>query len=540
MERHEPPPLSMNLLQILEENASSRPDETFLMSVDDGDLTWREMKRAVVDWTQRLTSASVKPGQVVANLTDAGLGSVCQWLSLCQIGAIECAVNTAFRGRLLAYAIGKTSCEVMIVDPAYLGLLEEISDQIGHVRTIILLNGDGSDAPKLRNRIVHASDLADDVDCTTIRLRSPEWHEIACITYTSGTTGPSKAVRLPWAQLHAVNTGVYPFGDLGAHDVIYSLSTNAHFGSKSTPYLAAMLGARVVMRRRYSATQFWADVEAYGITTAAFTSSMAEVLLRDEQGPGPDNPLRNVFMAPIIPDYRRFNERFGTRICTVYNSTEGGIAIHSGWDPDDWRSCGRLRSDPRLFDVRIVDQDDWEVPDGTMGECVIRPNRPWAMNAGYLNDGDATATAWRNGWFHTGDGLIRSESGDYYFVDRIKDSIRRRGENISSFEVEAEVMVNPDVAECAAVAVPAAEGEDEILLYVIPKQGTSLTPDNLAEDLLSRMTKFMVPRFYAFVGELPRTEATFRVKKADLRKAGLPASAWDRLRKQTATVAGGT
>jgi crotonobetaine/carnitine-CoA ligase len=174
-----------------------------------------------------------------------------------------------------------------------------------------------------------------------------------------------------------------------------------------------------------------------------------------------------------------------------------------------------------------VDANDYEVADGTAGECVVRSRVPWVMNAGYLNNDAATANAWRNGWFHTGDALVRTPDGDYIFVDRLKDAIRRRGENISSFEVEAEALRNSEIVECAAVAVPADSVEDEVMLFAVRRQGSTISPQDLYEDLQSRMTRFMIPRYIEFVDELPKTQATLRVIKADLRGRGVGPDTWD-------------
>jgi crotonobetaine/carnitine-CoA ligase len=232
-------------------------------------------------------------------------------------------------------------------------------------------------------------------------------------------------------------------------------------------------------------------------------------------------------MAPLGSNYQQFSKRFGVRVCTVYNSTEGGVAIRSGWNPTNSRTVGRLRQGYPGFEVRLVDENDYEVADGTAGECVVRSRVPWVMNAGYLNNDKATASAWRNGWFHTGDVLVRTPQGDYIFVDRLKDAIRRRGENISSFEVEADVLLNTDINECAAVAVPADSVEDEILLFAVRRRGSTISPQDLYEDLGSRMARFMVPRYIEFVDELPKTLATLRVIKGDLRQRGIGPETWD-------------
>jgi crotonobetaine/carnitine-CoA ligase len=517
---------------IVDRLAVSHANEPALHSVGESTWSWSQLHNEGRTWASRLAHLGTRHGDIVATLAEAGLESVATWLGLTRLGAIEAAINTEFRGRILAYALNKCGARLILVQRAFLPILEAVADELTEARTVVLLDAADDDAPRALGSLPlqRLHDIPADPEQAELHRHEPDWHDIACVTYTSGTTGPSKAVRLPWAQLHSINLGTLPFEDLGAHDVIYSLSPNAHFGSKLMPYLAGMIGGQVVMRKRFSAAEFWGDVARYRVTTAAIVGPMAEMLMRSPDGPGPETSLRNLFMAPMLKDYARFNERFGTRLCTIYNSTEGGVAIRSQWNPADWRGCGRLRDGYPGFEVRIVDEHDCEVPDGVVGEAIIRSSVPWTMNAGYLNDGEATARAWRNGWFHTGDGLKRSRDGEYFFVDRVKDAIRRRGENISSFEVEADVMQHPDVLECAAVAVPAEGGEDEILLFVVPRPESGLTQEKLLRDLMPRMARFMVPRYLDFIDALPRTDATRRVKKSELRQRGLGAGTFDRIK----------
>jgi crotonobetaine/carnitine-CoA ligase len=197
--------------------------------------------------------------------------------------------------------------------------------------------------------------------------------------------------------------------------------------------------------------------------------------------------------------------------------TETSIPLHSGWDFDDWRSCGKARPGPPGYEVRLVDERDVPVAEGETGELVCRTEEPWAMNAGYLGRPEETATAWRNGWFHTGDAFRMDAGGRYYFVDRIKDAIRRRGENVSSFEIEREVLDHPDVNECAAIGVPSELGEEDIKVFVVRRPGSDLTAVALIEHVRGRCADFMVPRYVEFLDELPRTEATQKVKKSELR-----------------------
>lgn len=537
---------SETLPAIVNRMARADPDRVFIQGVDGRAATWGQLQSSILDWAAKFLSLDVKRGHVVVTVLDAGVDAVSVWLGLASIGAIDAATNPEFRGRMLAYAINNCEPQLLVVASQYVGIVEAVAAELQTVKRVLVLDGDGNRLEEsqlpgvvaLGDLTLNAANTAGARD----RVSVPEFHDIACITYTSGTTGPSKAVKLPWGQLHSINLGTFPIEDLTPSDVFYCTTSHAHFGSKSIPYHAAMVGGQVVMRSRFALTSFWDDIIKFQVTTGMLVGSMADLLLRDSTGPTGPTSLRNLFMAPLGFNYREFSQKFGVRVCTAYNSTEGGVAITSGWNPTNSSTVGTLRKGYPGFEVRLVDAHDYEVPDGTVGECVIRSSVPWVMNAGYLNNDSATASAWRNGWFHTGDALVRTPQGDYIFVDRLKDAIRRRGENISSFEVEADVLANPAIAECAAVAVPADSVEDEILLFAVRRRGATINPQDLHDDLQSRMARFMVPRYIEFVDELPKTQATLRVIKAELRTRGVGPDTWDAKSKtpyrQASTVAG--
>ena len=234
-----------------------------------------------------------------------------------------------------------------------------------------------------------------------------------------------------------------------------------------------------------------------------------------DQPPRPDdldNPLRWVAGAPVVPRIDEFKARFGVAMRTQYGNTETGTALYAGPDVSADPSSSAKWVTPG-YEVRAVDEHDYEVPAGVVGELVVRTTEPWRMMVGYFGMPERTAEAWRNGWFHTGDGVVRDERGRYEFVDRITDSMRRRGENISSVEVEAYVNEHPAVSETAAIAVPSPEGEDEVKVCVVLLDGHELAPDDLHRFLVERMPAFMVPRYIEFVADPERTEAMKRIRK---------------------------
>jgi len=284
-------------------------------------------------------------------------------------------------------------------------------------------------------------------------------------------------------------------------------------------------GGSVAIVEQFSTDRFWEVVRKTESTVLFLLGVMATFLMK--RPPSPDDrrhKVRCAFMVPLTDDAPAFKERFNIDIYTIFNMTEISSPIVSEPNPTKRGTCGRARPG---VEVRLVDDHDCEVPTGTVGEMLVRTDRPWGMNSGYNGNPEATAKAWANGWFHTGDAFRRDEDGYFYFVDRMKDAIRRRGENISSFEVETEVCAHPDVREAAAIGVPSELSEDDVMIVVAAVPGRSIDHVGLANFLLKRMPYFMVPRYIRIVDELPKTPSA-KVLKADLRRAGVTGDTWDR------------
>ena len=237
-----------------------------------------------------------------------------------------------------------------------------------------------------------------------------------------------------------------------------------------------------------------------------------------------DHPLHTFLVVPFNKEATNLAERFGVTVHTIFNMTEISCPIFSPPNPTEPGYCGRPRHGVTL---RIVDEYDIELPPRSTGQLIVRTDHPWAMNHGYYKTPQATVDAWRNGWFHTGDAFYMTEEGDYYFVDRIKDAIRRRGENISSIEVESQILAFNAVQECAAIAVPSEFGEDEVMVVLSAKPNQTVNPIKLIEFLRPRMAHFMIPRYIRIMDELPKTP-TAKLQKNPLREAGITDDTWDR------------
>jgi crotonobetaine/carnitine-CoA ligase len=354
----------------------------------------------------------------------------------------------------------------------------------------------------------------------------------AVLIYTSGTTGPSKGVLCSYAALWMFNRNfVWP--DVGEDDRFLQALPMFHMAGVGCTYAMLVRAGSVALLPAFDAKRFWQDVTRFGATTSAILHAMVSFLLSAPPGPeDADNPLRVAYMGPLS-QVEEFSRRFGVDVYTAFGMTEVPVPIRSGLNPTNERSCGTA-VDPTAFELVIADEHGIPVPAGQPGELLVRHRLPWVMNSGYRGMPEATSKAWAHGWFHTGDQFIEDSDGSFYFVDRVKDAIRRRGENISSFEVEQDALAHPEVEEVAAVAVPnpdvaAGTGDEEVKVVVVRSKGSNLTPEALTQYLIERVPRHWVPRFIEFASELPRTPS-FKVKKAELRAAGITATTWDRER----------
>jgi crotonobetaine/carnitine-CoA ligase len=345
------------------------------------------------------------------------------------------------------------------------------------------------------------------------------------IFYTSGTTGPSKGVLYSYAQAHA--TATPPAKLCAPDDIFYMTLPMFHVGLAHMFGIVIINGATMAVRGKFSVSAFWSDIRHYKATFSILLSTMPNFLLSlPPSNADRDHGLRKLIIIPVPKDLEGFKTRFNiTHVTTLFNMTEVSCPISAdGWNLVNNQSCGRPRPGVQ---ARIVDENDEPVGPGKTGELVLRADNPWEFNLGYWQNPAATAEAWRNQWLHTGDGFQYDADGNFYFVDRIKDCLRRRGENISSFEVEVEVDAHPAILESAAVAVPSEHSEDELKVVASLKPGCTVEPAELHAFLKTRLPAYMVPRYLEIrTDELPKTP-TGKVQKVLLRATGTQ-GAWDR------------
>lgn len=503
---------------MLERWAASQPEKVFAIFADGTRWTYAQTLRETIRTANALRALGVRQGERVMVWLPNSMECLKVWFGLNYLGAVFVPLNLAYRGNLLRHAVKLTEARLGIVHADLHQRLAEIDR--ARLEEIVVLCGEGE---PIEGLAVHRADRLESDDDTAPALERPiaPW-DMQSIIFTSGTTGPSKGVMSSYIHLYSMSAAA-PF--LRSDDR-YMINLPMFHSGGVMPVTAMLIhGGTIVMVDSFNTDTFWRTVRETGITTAVLLGVMGGFLLKRPPGPDDRNhTLRTCTYVPLNDTAPQFHERFGTEIHTHFNMTEISMPIVSEPNPTALGSAGRKRDG---VEVRIVDENDCEVPVGAVGELVVRTACPWALNHGYASDPGATVAAWRNGWFHTGDGFRMDAEGNYYFVDRLKDAIRRRGENISSFEVESEVLSHPAVREAAAVAVRSEIAEDEVMAVIALREGESFDPAELIEFLRPRMAHFMIPRYVRVVEALPRTP-TAKIEKVKLREAGITGDTWDR------------
>jgi len=504
---------------IVKAQAEARPDAIYLQNAARS-YTYAEAHAEGRRWARAFEKIGVKAGDRVLIMLPVTVEPVFAWLGLAWIGAVETPINYEYKGAMLDYVIRDSGATVLVADARYLEQIRTASEGLDRLETLVL-TGAGAEGGSLGRARAMTLESFLDVQGEPEAEVVPALSDLATIMYTSGTTGPSKGVMVSWGHVAATSVWSIPLDALSEADGYYNPYPLFHIAGKLAIYTMAMVGGRAILRERFSTTEFWSDVNRFGATVAILLGAVANFLYRQPETPEDgSNTLQKVLMVPLIADVERFKARFTLQVCTCWNMTETSSPIVSpGFDLFDNASCGRQR--PGML-CRLVDDQDREVPVGETGELVVRGEDPWTLMSGYLGKPEKTLEATRNLWLHTGDIFRRDAEGNFYYVDRKKDMIRRRGENVSSVEVEAQVVTFEGVLECAAYGVPSEWGEEEIMVALVAKPGHSVDPTALHAHLRERLPRFMVPKYLRVIPEMPKTP-TNKIRKTDLRDEGVTA-----------------
>jgi crotonobetaine/carnitine-CoA ligase len=510
-------PLAERTIPALLERQAAAHGERALVRAGEVVRSVAEMRDAAAAWAGTLAAAGVQPGDRVVLMLSNRLELLDLMLGCAWRGAIAAPLNTALRGAQLEHVMRNADARLMVLEADFAPAVVALPADAQPERVWVLDGGAAQGAGEWTPPPAPGAPLAPaEVGPGTI----------ATIFYTSGTTGASKGVLGPHGQIHGFARRVADFLEIDGDDVLHNCLPLFHVNAWCCFFQALLTGASYAIGRRFSASRFWAEIVRYDASVTYLLGAMIPILLKQPVGEHERaHRLRIVNGNPPPADVMdAARKRFGIRVAENYASTETSAIF--GAPLDDLRD-GWVGRPTDGFEVKLVDEDEVEQPPGVPGELLIRPLEPYLIGSGYYRMPEATVEAWRNLWFHTGDQVVRDADGWYRFVGRLKDSIRRRGENISAFEVEEAVAAHPDVSEVAVIAVPSELGEDEVMAVVVPRPGAALDPAELIRAVEPQLAYFALPRYVEVAETLPVTE-NGKVKKYELRERGVTEATWDR------------
>ncbi len=506
---------------LIDRHARDRAGEVFALFEDGTQWTFAELKSQVVAGSAFLAEQGVAQDDIVAVWMPNGPAALRMMLAINYLGAVCAPLGLASKGGFLEHILNNSEARLMVVDSRLMGRLAEVQPRFLRTLVVARTSGDATPAPD-GFEIVEESPRTDATVSLPPLARPIQPWDNQFVLYTSGTTGPSKGVLTSYMQRYA---HAFSARHITAADRRLIHAPLSHTGGIGNIYGMLARGSSIALVESFKTDRFWSDVRRFGITTTSLLGVTLPYLLQQpESEQDRSHTLKTIQIAPVDASALAFSKRFGVDVFGVYNMTEISAPFHGEPNPQVRGLCGRPRPG---VEARIVDENDIPLEDGHVGELVIRSAQPWTMMNGYLREPQATAEVWRNGWFHTGDAFRRTADGEFFFADRLKDAVRRRGENISSFEVESEIARHPQVREVAVVAAKSELSEDEVLAVVSPVAGGAIDPEALIDFLRPRLPHFMIPRYIRVMEALPRT-ATQKIVKHQLRAEGVTADTWDR------------
>jgi carnitine-CoA ligase len=509
------------LASVLEARATDLPDTVLIHELPTGlRRTFAETRDHVAGFAGALAAGGVAKGDRVAVISSNRVELLDTWLACGWLGAVAVPINTASKGLQLSHVLGNSDPRLVVVEEELLGRLDDVDADLPSLDRVWVI-GELPSSSLLGVKCEPFPAPGDPIPAGDV---GPG--DTLSILYTSGTTGPSKGVMCPHAQLYWYGVNTVRHLDVRSDDVLYTILPMFHMNALNTFWQAMLCGTTYSFGRRFSASGFWREIQASEATVTYLLGAMIHILLKRDPSPADREHRLRVALAPATPAdlVEVVRERFGVCCFEGYGSTETSVT-HSnrvgGFVP------GAMGRPLPGIEAKVVDENDCEVSSGTPGELVFRAREPYAFSTGYWRMPEKTVEAWRNLWFHSGDRVVVDEEGVFRFLDRIKDAIRRRGENISSFEVERELQLHPDVETAAVVPVPSELGEDEVMAFVILRAGVDPDPVEIVRHLEPRLAYFAIPRFLEFVDVLPLTE-NGKVQKFELRARGVGPLTWDR------------
>ncbi len=497
---------------------AERHGATILARVGDDRISFAAAADLAARMAGRLAEVGLGRGDRVAVMCSNRIEFLALLLGCGWLGAVIVPVNTASRGPQLRHQLENSGARLLAIEANLLSCLAVVDLASLPIETIWTVGEGAQTAPVMTVPMPAGGDVLAPTPVGP--------GDTLAILYTSGTTGPAKGVCCPHAQFFwwGVNTAALLGIEQG--DVLCTTLPLFHTNALNTLFQALLHGASVSYEPRFSASGFWATLAERQASVTYLLGAMVPILLSRPPSEAERGHKVRIALAPGVPEpvKAEFKARTGIGLLEGYGSTETNFVVGTGIERQKPGCMGPVFPG---FSAKVVDADDNELPDGEAGELVLRADEPFAFATGYFGLPEKTVEAWRNLWFHSGDRVVREADGYFRFVDRIKDAIRRRGENISSFEVEQVLLSHPEIATAAVFPVPSALGEDEVMAAIVLKPGSSLSGPTLMAHCEPRLAYFAVPRFVDFLDVLPATE-NGKVQKFKLRERGVTAATWDR------------
>lgn len=466
-----------------------------------------------------LRRLGIARGDCVALLLPNCLEFVTLWFAAARLGAVEAPSNPELKGDLLTHNLHTCGARVLAADAATLPHIAEIQAQLPQLQTLIVVGITPEAARSAGIRIGRIVAYEECLQATCPDLPDVHLSDPMAILFTSGTTGPAKGAVMShghcfaWTEAMARNLGYT------AADSYFSALPLFHTDAQMFGvYMPLVFGTRGTLVDRFSASRFWDQLRGCGASATNLLGAMAVILSRAPvTAADADNPVRVCQCIPMVPDKAGFETRFGISLVTGYGQTETSFVTLDGVGRSRDGSCGRAHPD---WEVAVVDADDQPVPPGTVGEIVARPKKAWRLFSGYHGNPAKTLKATRNLWYHSGDAGYLDRDGWLYFKSRLSESIRRRGENISAYEVELIAESHPDVVECAAFGVASEYTEEDVMIVALRRAGTALSARDLLAHFRQHAPRHIVPRYIEITDtHLPRTP-TEKISRSALKRRG--------------------
>ncbi|MDY6972174.1 MAG: AMP-binding protein [Thermodesulfobacteriota bacterium] len=507
---------------IIQQSAEQYGDKTFLNFYDEK-YSFREIRDLSNQIANGLIQLGVKKGDHVCIMMDNRPNYILSWFALNTMGAVMVPVNVFLKGEGLTYIIDHCDAETIIVGQQVWSTLNDIRPELKKLKRIIIDRGEEGDRFEMPTKTIDFSEIITD-DKTQPKVTLSE-NDIGRILYTSGTTGVPKGVLIkmgPRKDRQGLGNWYKP------EDIIYTCLPLFHGNAQNLSTIPALnSGASLALGRRFSASRFWDEARQYNANWTSFLGTMISILHSQPEKPeDKEQPIRTVVAAATPKEiWKEFEDRFNLKIIEGYGSADGvgGMLNVDG-------RVGSIGKPLPSCEAKVVDDEGNEVGPDNVGELLLRPKDPELRKlktfVHYYKNEDATLNKTEDGWVKSGDYVFYDSEGYFYFADRKNDFMRRRGENISSWEVENIINKHPDVLESAVFGVKSGLGEDDVMAIVVTHSTKELEPLDVVKWCEKRMAYFMVPRYIEFMDELPKT-GTHRVKKVELKNRGVTDNTWD-------------